>query len=61
MSWDFWRIAWPNAAIVAALAAVPFFAMALNVTSDERASAVQEVGVSLPIAMADGSSLPRPQ
>jgi len=61
MNWDFWRIAWPNAAIVAALAAVPFFAMALHITADDRPAAIQEVGAPVPLAMLDDSSSPRPQ
>ena len=61
MDWDFWRIAWPNAAIVAALAAVPFFAMALHITSDERPATIQEVGAPLPLAMLDASSSARLQ
>ena len=61
MNWDFWRIVWPNAAVVVALAAVPFFAMALHITSDERPAAIQEVGTPLPLAMLEGPSAPRPQ
>jgi hypothetical protein len=61
MSWDFWRIVWPNAAIVFALATVPFLAMALHITSDERPAAIQEVGTSPPVAMPDDLLSPRPQ
>ena len=59
MNWDFWRVTLPNAAVVFALAAVPFFAMALHLASDERPSAIQEAGASLPLAMIDGRLLPR--
>lgn len=61
MNWDFWRIVWPNAAIVVALAAVPFFAMALHITSDAPPAVIQEVGAPLPLAMLDNPSAPRPQ
>jgi hypothetical protein len=57
MNWDFWRIDWPNAAAVFALAIVPVFALALHLTSDEQPS-IKEVGGSLPMATLDIDNLP---
>ena len=58
MNWDFWRIDWPNAAVVFALAIVPLFALALHLTSGEQQLSVKEVGASLPVAMLDIDNLP---
>jgi len=61
MSWDFWRISWPNAAIVFALAMVPFFATVLHIISDERPPVIRGVGAPEPIAIVDSLLLPEPQ
>jgi len=58
MSWDFWRFAWPNVAIVFALAIVPFFAIALHIISGERPPVI---GAPVPIAIVDSLLLPEPQ
>ena len=49
MDWDFWRIDWPNAAAVFALAVVPFFAMAIHMTSDGPQPSIREAGTSVAI------------
>jgi hypothetical protein len=63
MDWDFWRIDWPNIAVVFALAVVPFFVIAMPPASDEQRLSFQQVGASLPVAMLDSGSqsLGRPE
>jgi hypothetical protein len=53
MNWDFCRIAWPNVAVIVALATVPFFAMALHMRQGEGPPIIQEIGVSPPLAMVE--------
>jgi hypothetical protein len=54
MGWDFWRIEWPNAALLFALAVTPFFAIlgfGSNAAQHPATEIVSEPGSLL--AMAD--------
>jgi hypothetical protein len=46
MNWDFWRIDWPNAAAIFALAILPVFAALVHMASEERQPPIQVAAAS---------------
>ena len=61
MGWDFWRIEWPNAAVVFALAVVPvwvFFAHSTGISQRTSIELANEP-VSTTIVMTDQRGHPR--
>jgi hypothetical protein len=61
MGWDFWRIAWPNAALVFALAAVPVWVLLTHSTGASHRTPIELANepVSTTIAMTDQRGHPR--
>ena len=62
MGWDFWRIEWPNAALLFALALTPFVAilgLGSNASQSPATEIVAETGS--PLAIADKNEQRREQ
>jgi hypothetical protein len=57
MGWDFWRIEWPNAALLFALALTPFvaiFGFGLSAAQYPATEIVSQPGSALAVADKDG-------
>jgi hypothetical protein len=52
MSWDFWRIDWPNVAAIFALAVLPVITVITHTASDKRETSMQVTAESLPVSPA---------
>jgi hypothetical protein len=61
MGWDFWRIAWPNAALVFALAVVPVWVLLTHSTGTSQQTSIEPANepVSTTIVMMDQRGHPR--